>query len=286
MLTLTSSREFSEVPLNKTTTLTRPTRAVSTQSASVRAFSIGRGAPLRGALSDRTNTLAYQHAIKVRKQERESLPSPHSYRATTRSAHPHPPPATPRTCALTTRATRTNEADNTHHSRVSSPPSIRHRRRRRCSTMSDGAMAASHDHPPARASLTINHTPRAIRSHQPRIPRAVIIATSASSQMLDYERRRHDRLPRPPPGARIINNQSHTPRDLIPPTAHTAGSHHSDIEIASTTARSHLPHPRAIPTVMNATKIMLDSVDYFTILYGGISVIFVNNPPRCSAGDH
>ena len=77
-----------------------------------------------------------------------------------------------------------------------------------------------------------------------------IHSTSASSQMLDDERRRHDRLPRPPPGARIVNNQPHTTRILIPPTAHTAGSHHNDIRIASTTTRSHLPHSRAIPKIV------------------------------------
>ena len=35
------------------------------------AFSIGREAPLRGALSDRTNAVAHRHASKVREQERE-----------------------------------------------------------------------------------------------------------------------------------------------------------------------------------------------------------------------
>ena len=125
--------------------------------------------------------------------KRESQSPPHSHRATARSAHPHPPPATSRTRALTTRDPHERGRQHTSLARI--------------------------------------------------VP--AIHSTSASSQMLDDERRRHDRLPRPPPGARIINNQPHTPRDLIPPSARTAGSHHSDIGIASTTTRSNLPHSRA-----------------------------------------
>ena len=102
---------------------------------------------------------------------------------------------------------------------------------------------SAHPHPPPATSRTRALTTRdphergRQRTSLARIAPA-IYSTSASSQMLDDERRRHDHIPRPPPGARIINNQPHTPRDLIPPTAHTAGSHHNDIGIASTTTRS------------------------------------------------
>ena len=79
--------------------------------------------------------------------KRESPPPPRSRRATTRSTHPHPPPATSRTRALTTRDPHERGRQHTSLARI--------------------------------------------------VP--AIHSTSASSQILDDERRRHDRLPRPPP---------------------------------------------------------------------------------------
>ena len=111
------------------------------------------------SVTEQTRSRIDTHARYGNKRERARRRRAHAERRRDpRILIPHP---RPRAHAHSPRASHTNEAGNTHHSRASSPPSIRRRRRRRCSTTSDVVMTASHDHPPARASSTINHTPHA-----------------------------------------------------------------------------------------------------------------------------